>query len=173
MAGGNPGSDVPPRPVTVHKLDALGREVWRYPGHLVAETDDTRTLEAFFDRQDGDLGGLPLRRGDRFLETFYSNRWYSVFAISEPGAGRFKGWYCNLSRPARFEIADIFAEDLELDLIVFPDGRDVVLDVEEYEALNLGGEERAQVDRALRELRELARGRQPPFEAADAPGPSS
>ena len=154
-----------PRAVTIHKLDAAGREVWRYPARLLAETGSERKLEATFDREDGNLAGLPLRRGDRFLESFYTDRWYSVFAISDALDGRFKGWYCNLSRPARFEAADIFAEDLALDLIVFPDGRQVVLDVEEYEELSLEPHERVQVDRAMAELRDMAAKRQPPFDA--------
>jgi uncharacterized protein len=153
-----------PRPITVHKLDAAGREVWRYPARLLAETGPERKLEAVFDREDGNLAGLQLRRGDRFLETFYADRWYSVFAISDALDGRFKGWYCNLSRPARFEVTDIFAEDLALDLIVFPNGRQVVLDAEEYEQLSLEPDERAQVDRAIAELRMLARGRLSPFD---------
>jgi predicted RNA-binding protein associated with RNAse of E/G family len=151
--------------VVVHKMDAAGREVWSYPARLLAQSPHERHLEAVFDRQDGVLGGLSLRRGDRFLETFYSNRWFSVFAIYDVQTGEFKGWYCNFSRPARFEPADIYAEDLALDLIVFPDGREVVLDDDEYKELELSDEEQEQVERAMKELRELAGRREPPFDA--------
>jgi len=149
--------------ITVHKLDARGREVWTYTGKALRRSPSSVTLEAIFDREDDDLAGLQLRRGDRFLETFYADRWYSVFSISDALDGRFKGWYCNLSRPARFEATEILAEDLALDLIVFPDGRQVVLDADEYEGLGLVPEERVQVDRAMEELRELAFRKSPPF----------
>jgi uncharacterized protein len=151
--------------VEVHKLDALGREVWTYPGRLLSDSADSRTLEATFDRKDGDLGELQLRRGDRFVETFYSDRWYSVFAIHDVYSGRLKAWYCNLSRPARFEVGHIFAEDLALDLVIFPDGRETLLDEDEYAALNLDEVERGKVGEGLEELREMAREGLPPFEA--------
>lgn len=149
----------------MHKLDAVGREVWSYPARLLSESAGKRILEAAFDREDGDLGGLQLRRGDRFVETFYTERWYSVFAIHDVDSGRLKAWYCNLSRPARFEVGHIFAEDLALDLVIFPDGRQTLLDEDEYAALNLDEVEQAKVSEALKELRDMAREGLPPFEA--------
>ena len=43
--------------------------------------------------------------------------------------------------------------DLALDLLVYPDGRQLVLDLDDYESLNLPPEERQQVEAALDELK--------------------
>jgi predicted RNA-binding protein associated with RNAse of E/G family len=148
--------------VTVHKLNATGQEILAYPARVIARGPTSIRLEARFDRGDVALPGLTLRRGDRMIETFYADRWYNVFAIHEGRAGRLKAWYCNITRPARLEPQDVFAEDLALDLLVYPDGGDLVLDEDEFSALALSPEERAAAQRALAELRELAARRRGP-----------
>ncbi len=156
----------PSRPtITVHKLDARGAETWRYAGRLLEQTDSAVRLEAVFDRPDADLAGLQLRRGDRFVETFYTDRWYNVFAVHDADDDRLKGWYCNVTRPARLspDGRHLYAEDLAIDLIVFPDGRWQVLDEEEYAALDIPLEERRHALRALAELQAMAMGQRGPF----------
>ena len=48
-----------------------------------------------------------------------------------------KGWYCNITRPARFGPGRVTAEDLALDVFVYPDGRTLVLDEEEFADMKL------------------------------------
>jgi len=79
-------------PITVHKLDETGREVWYYHGVVLDRTTTSLTLEAHFDRQDLDFHGMLLRRGDRFVETYYSDRWYNVFAIYDVDDDHHKCW---------------------------------------------------------------------------------
>ena len=79
-------------PITVHKLDETGREVWYYPGVVLDRTTTSLTLEAHFDHQDLDFHGMLLRRGDRFVETYYSDRWYNVFAIYDVDDDHHKCW---------------------------------------------------------------------------------
>lgn len=151
------------RTITVHKLDAAGREVWAYPTRLVARGPAWIRVEGTFDRDDVVVGGLGLRRGDRMLELFFADRWYNVFAILDGAHGGLKAWYCNITRPARLEAADVFAEDLALDLLVYPDGHSLVLDEDEFEGLRLTPDEQARALAALTELRELGAKRQGPF----------
>jgi predicted RNA-binding protein associated with RNAse of E/G family len=151
------------KPIKIHKLDAKGNEQWRYEG-IVQEEDDTRiTLEAYFDHEEVEFEGIQLRRGDRFVETFYFDRWYNIFAIYDGKTDEFKGWYCNITRPARIEMNHLYAEDLALDLIVFPDRTYQVVDQDEFEALNLSRSDRSKALYALDELIERAKAALQPF----------
>lgn len=150
--------------VTVHKLDHNGVEVWTYSGVIVARGDGYAVLEAIFDRERVEVGFLTLLKGDRFIESYYDDRWYNVFEVHAAGSDRVKGWYCNVARPARIEPADIYQEDLALDLIVSPDGNNQVLDEDEFAALDLPESDARQARRALELLQEQAELGQPPFE---------
>ena len=67
--------------LTVIKLDLENKETWRYKGHVLARDDRSITLEAFFDREDMHFHGIFLGKGDRFVETYYTDRWYNIFEI--------------------------------------------------------------------------------------------
>ena len=136
----------------VSKRDVNGREVWGYPARLLVRGAHCVRLEAFFDRPDTWLHGMLLGRGDRFLETFYSDRWYNIFEIHARQDGALRGWYCNVGYPALLGAEVISYRDLALDLLVFPDGRQVVLDEDEFAALPLDAWTRAQARRALMTL---------------------
>jgi uncharacterized protein len=140
--------------VTVIKLDHQGRETWRYRGELLEKSFRHIVLEAFFDRDDTLLDGLLLKRGDRFIETYYTDRWYNTFDIYDVDDGRFKGAYCNIGKPAEFAGDTISYRDLALDLIVLPDGEQIVVDEDEFEALPLTEQERQQARSALHELQQ-------------------
>lgn len=149
--------------IMVHKLDHRGREVWRYPARVIERSPPMLILEAFFDRDNQTIGGLSLHRGDRFVETYFTDRWYNIFAVHEGGDGPLKGWYCNIARPARFEPGHVFAEDLALDLIVDPLGRWIVLDQEEFERLEIPLRDRERATQALELLQHLAATHADPF----------
>ena len=69
---------------------------------------------------------------------------------------RIKGWYCNLGRPATWDAPDMISYiDLELDLWVAVDGKQTVLDEDEFEALELDETTRSKVLAALAELQNL------------------
>ena len=151
-------------PITVHKLDETGHEVWRYNGVVINRTATSLTLEARFDRQDLEFKGVLLRRGDRFVETYYSDRWYNVFAIYDVDDDHHKCWYCNIARPARIEANHIYAEDLALDLIVTSDGEQIVVDEEEFALLEISPEERQRALETLGCLQTMAANRDGPFQ---------
>jgi len=138
--------------ITIIKGDHNGREVWRYRGRLLQRLVDRIVVEAFFDREDRMLEDLALTKGDRFVETYFTARWYNYFKIYTQPGDLLKGWYCNVSYPAVYQPGRIAYRDLALDLLVFPDGRQVVLDRDEFQALDLNPEIRCQALKALAEL---------------------
>lgn len=138
--------------VTVIKLDYLGQETWRYQGKVLERGENYLVLEAYYDRQDAHFDGLLLKKGDQFIETFYSDRWYNIFEIYDMSNGQLKGWYCNIGWPAVFDNTLISYRDLALDLLVFPDGRQTILDQDEFEALPLSSNVRRQAIAALSAL---------------------
>ena len=140
---------------TVYKLDHHGREVWRYPARVLARDAHSIRLEGFFNRDDTLVGPAVFKRGDRLVETFYSDRWYNVFAVYDRDDGALKGWYCNVTRPATITGDAVSGDDLALDVWVSPDGAVVVLDEDEFEALALNDEEREAARGALAQIIEL------------------
>jgi predicted RNA-binding protein associated with RNAse of E/G family len=149
--------------LTIHKLDEKGNELWAYEARVIKQNDSLITLVAVFDRDDVDIAGLQLRRGDRFVETFYFNRWYNIFAIYQQMTNGFKGWYCNIARPAWLEGNHLFAEDLALDLVVMPDRLMTVIDQAEFENLTIPAVERMKALEALDELMDIAQNAEDPF----------
>lgn len=151
--------------VTVYKLDDRGQELLHYRGRLLSRGPAFVQLEATFDRPGRQVGPLELERGDRFVETFYADRWYNVFAVFDGSDNSFRGWYCNIARPARIEGNVVHQEDLALDLAVTAAGKQAVMDLDEFGRLRLNIEERNEALAALRQLRSLAEAGKPPFDA--------
>jgi predicted RNA-binding protein associated with RNAse of E/G family len=145
--------------ITVIKRDAAGRETWRYTGQLLERVDGRVRLEARFNRDDLPFHGILLGRNDRFVETFFTDRWYNIFAIHARDDDHLRGWYCNIGRPAVWESENgrlaLSYEDLALDLLIYPDGKQLVLDEDEFEALALAEDDRRAALNALAELRQF------------------
>lgn len=150
--------------VTVRKLDHAGREVISYPGEVLKREDGAIVLRTSWDREPMDLGFVVLEPDDNWTETFYADRWYNIFEIRADD-GHLKGWYCNVTRPARITEGEVAAEDLALDLWVEPDGETKVLDEDEFAELPLSPEERTKARQALVELRFRAGEGMPPFDS--------
>ena len=142
--------------VTVYKLDHNGREVWQYPASVIERGPNHIRLEAFFNRDDMDLGYTTFKRGDRFVEFFYADRWYNIFAVYDRDDGALKGWYCNVCRPAEISETDVRCDDLALDAWIDPGGGLTLLDEDEFAALELPAEDVGQALAAVGQLRALA-----------------
>ena len=138
--------------VTVLKLDPWGKETWRYEGRILRSDGTSLVLEAFFNRDNRPFMGTTLKRGDRFVEFYYSDRWYNVFEIYDRDDGSFKGWYGNVSTPTIFAQDRVEYRDLYLDVWAEPSGLQTVLDEEEFHNAPLDDLTRA---RALRGLAAL------------------
>lgn len=143
----------------VRKLNLQRIETWRYPGRLLERGPNWLTIEAHFNRPDTPFHGILLGQGDRFVETFYTERWYNIFEIHDRQDDYIKGWYCNICLPAELEDGAISYVDLALDLLVYPDGRQLTLDEDEFEALRPDTKMRGQALTALAALQDLFRRR--------------
>ncbi len=143
--------------VVVIKLDQQRRETWRYSGTVLRRWPDAVLLQARFNRDDMDFHGMPFGRGDRFIEIYYSDRWYNLYELHDQEDDHLKGWYCNVGMPAEISAVQaglqISYVDLALDLLVFPDGRQLVLDEDEFAALDLNTSTAASAGAALDELK--------------------
>ena len=158
------------REVTVYKLDLQGQALLTYGGRLVARHENEVVLEAPYTFGRRELGYVTLENGDRFVEHFYTDRWYNVFVIHDGQTDALKGWYCNITRPAEFvetpgDGLAVRAVDLALDYFRQPSGQEFVLDEEEFAALPLTPEAVAAAWAALAELRRRAAERAGPFAA--------
>ena len=152
--------------VSVCKRTARGEVVLEYAGEVLERGAHHICVEAFFMFDDRDAGYVVYKRGDRFVEWHYSDRWYNVFQLYDRDDGRFKGWYCNISRPAVIEADRVCSDDLALDVFVSPSGDALILDEDEFGALDLSDEERRAARQAVESIRRAVRLREPPFNSA-------
>ena len=148
--------------VRVQKLNLAGQLTWQYEGRVLRHEPNAVVLEAYFNRPDMPFVDTVFKQNDRFIETFYMDRWYNTFEVHDRDDGRLKGWYCNIGRPATVGPDTVSYVDLALDLWVTPDGRQTVLDEDEFEALALSAEERETARSTLRDLRAAFESKRPP-----------
>ena len=148
--------------ITVLKRGLNGEVTWKYEGRTLKRETNCVVLEAFFNRDDMLFMDVVLKRGDRFVETFYSDRWYNVFEIYDRDGGAFKGWYCNIGYPAVLEKDTVSYIDLALDLWVAADGTQTVLDEEEFLGLPVDVMVRTQAVSALEDLKKKFSNKKPP-----------
>lgn len=143
----------PKSEITVLKLNLQGEETWRYTGEIISEDQEKVILQALFNREDTPFYEILLKKDDRFIETFFLDRWYNIFEIHDRDDDQLKGWYCNISYPAKRKGQVISYIDLALDLLVYPDGRQLTLDEDEFLELHLAPEVQAQALSAMAELK--------------------
>ncbi|RLC73528.1 MAG: DUF402 domain-containing protein [Chloroflexi bacterium] len=155
--------------ITIRKLDHAGRQVLAYQGQVLRRESSAIVLRTGWSRGPLDVGYVILEPGDRWTEYFYADRWYNIFEIRSSDS-RLKGWYCNITRPARITSDEVAAEDLALDLWVAPDGEMLVLDEDEFAALALPPAEHDAAQQALAELQAMVRRKAPPFDGRDDDG---
>ena len=148
--------------ITVLKKNPAGEVTWQYKGAVLQREPDFVVLEALFDRADMPFMDLVFKNGDRFVEYYYADRWYNIFEIYDHDDGQIKGWYCNVGMPAVIEDGVVSYVDLALDLWVSADGRQTVLDEDEFEALQLDDELRTGALTGLNELKQLFITKKPP-----------
>jgi protein associated with RNAse G/E len=148
--------------ITVLKRNLAGEVTWQYEGRVLKRGSSCVILEAFFNRDDMPFMEVVFKRGDRFVETFYSDRWYNVFEIHDRDDGSFKGWYCNVGYPAVIERDTVSYIDLALDLWVSANGAQTVLDEDEFLGLSMDVMTRAQAVTALDQLKQKLANKKPP-----------
>lgn len=117
--------------MTIIKCDAHHVEQLRYQGTLHKQDPHAVVILAHWTMPRRDLGYTCFEPGDVFIEYFYPDRWFNIFAIYEHNM-TFKGWYCNITEPAHIQHTIIEQIDLFLDIWVNPDGTTLLLDEDEF-----------------------------------------
>jgi len=148
--------------IRVLKCNLEGEVTWEYKGRVLQREPNAIVLEAFFNRSDTPFMNVILKEKDRFVETFYVDRWYNIFEIYDRDDGRFKGWYCNVGQPAEITNGKVSYVDLALDLWVSVDGKQSVLDEDEFAALRMDANHREKALMALVELQQIFQTKRPP-----------
>lgn len=147
----------------VLKKNLADETTWQYEGVVLHRGENEITLEALFNRDDMPFMDIVLKRNDRFVETFYSNKWYNIFEIYDRDDGKFKGFYCNIGKPAVIEDDFVSYVDLALDLWVSANGTQTVLDEDELNELNLDDDLKQKIYDGLKELQEAIKTKNPPL----------
>lgn len=148
--------------IKVQKKNPEGDVTYEYEGTLLSQDEHSIVLEALFDRADMPFMDVMFKTGDRFVEYYYTERWYNIFVIYDRDDSRLKGWYCNIGKPAVFEDGVVSYIDLALDLWVSTTGQQTVLDEDEFEALEINKELRDGALRGLDDLKQLFLNGTPP-----------
>ena len=155
--------------LTVKKLNLHRELVIAYEGTVLECTSQAIVLEARFSRETMDLGYTIFEHHDRFIEHFFSDRWYNIFEIHSVHDDHLKGWYCNIVQPAVFATGTIEQVDLALDMWINPDGSYRVLDQAEFDALEIDQATRRRAQQAVGELIYLLYHHAAPFTSIDQP----
>jgi uncharacterized protein len=126
-----------------------------YSGELVERGPNHIVIDARFDKDGVSMEDIPIKRGDHFIETYYSDRWYNIYEVRSGADEGLKAWYCNVSYPAEITAEQVTFRDLALDLLVYPDGRQAVLDEDEFATLVIPPEDKLQALAGLQQLKDL------------------
>lgn len=139
--------------IQIHKPGK--RQTVTYQSEVLEAAGSHVLVLARWDRPRLDLGYMVFEPGDLFYEHFYTDQWFNVYAVLGSD-GTPKGWYCNITRPARFDGAVLESEDLELDLFVSTDRQTLLtLDMDEFLARDFATHDPAAHAAALAALEEL------------------
>ena len=151
------------RMITVVKQNPRGEVKIQYQGEVIEHTPHGVILQAYWRHPAKDLGYTCFEPGDRFIEYYYTNRWFNIFDIAT-AEGKRKGWYCNVAEPAVIFNDHIEQVDLLLDVWVSPEGETLILDEDEFEAdKTLRDAQRHGARQGLQELLALIAARQEAF----------
>lgn len=115
--------------INSRKYDGTIRRIWTC--RFVSQEDSLLVFEGEFESEvtHPDLGHITA--GTRSLEYYWLDRWYNVFRFFEP-TGEFRNLYCNVNMPPTFENGVLDYIDLDIDVVVWPDGSMKVLDENDF-----------------------------------------
>ncbi len=128
--------------LSVIKLAPDGSEAARYPGEVAVGLDDDAwvIVHARWTHGTIELDGLEIRNGDHLLEWFSPRHSLNAFAVLT-AEGHFKGWYANVTHPARLDRTmnppHLIWHDLYVDLVGLPDKTFTIRDDDELQASGL------------------------------------
>lgn len=116
--------------INSRKLDGTVRRSWTC--RFVSQQDSHLIFEGEFESDvvHPDLGHIVA--GTRSVEHYWLDRWYNVFRFFEP-TGEFRNIYYNINMPPTLSDGALDYVDLDIDIVVWPDGRVVILDESDFE----------------------------------------
>lgn len=116
--------------VNSRKYDGTIRRTWNC--ELIEQNGNALVFVGVFDHDvsHSDLGDIAA--GTISYEYYWLDRWYNIFCFHEPD-GTFRNYYCNINMPPVFDGGILDYVDLDIDVVVWPDGKYQVLDEIEYE----------------------------------------
>jgi uncharacterized protein len=150
--------------VESQKLDGSSHKAW--PAKLLQFKANLLVVEAVFPTSVSHqlLGEIPA--GTVSIEYYWLDRWYNIFRFLN-ATGGLRNYYCNITMPPAFNGKTLSYKDLDLDLVVFPDGSSQILDEAEFNqnALLMGYHSgiKQQAQAALTELLSFIKLRTFPF----------
>ena len=117
--------------VNSRKFDGTIRRSWKC--EFVTRDENSIDVVGTFDHrvEHNHLGVI--EAGTISHERFYLDRWYNYFIFRAP-TGAFRNYYLNICMPPDVGDHTIDYIDLDIDLIIWPDGRWRALDLDEFEA---------------------------------------
>ena len=117
--------------VTINAKKYNGTIHRSWQGELLFEDDSMLGIAAVFehDVKHPDLGLI--ENNTVSFEYFFMNKWFNAFRFHRP-YGIFRNWYCNICVPPSFSGDTIDFIDLDIDIVVWPDGRVETLDMKEF-----------------------------------------
>lgn len=74
--------------VIAQKLDLAGKVLIEYEGEELRRDEKSIVIEALFTRDDMPFMDVVFKKGDRFVEYYYSDRWYNIFEIYDRDDGK-------------------------------------------------------------------------------------
>lgn len=129
--------------LTVRKHDWRGTFRYAWEGELIEDRPPVLVIAATWQGPgEPAVGEIRFERGDRFTEYYYLDRPHALWKIERPD-GALKGWYCNVNTLPVREGTTLSFNDLILDVLVYPDGRFMALDRDEFAAARDAGLSRA------------------------------
>ncbi len=142
--------------INSRKYDGSISRTWHC--NLVAQQGSLLTFLGVFD-QDLDHPHLGfIKKGTISHEFYWADRWYNIFRFHESD-GSFRNYYCNINMPPTFNNGVLDYVDLDIDFVIWPDGRVIELDRDEYEEngekFAFSQELKDSVENAISELKAL------------------
>jgi protein associated with RNAse G/E len=154
--------------VISRSVDGSVKRSWK--AELVRRESNELVLRGtFVDTVDHTALGT-IEKGTVSTEYFWANRWFNVFRF-EGTDGRLRNFYCNVAMPPKIDDKIVDYVDLEVDIVVWPDRRMAVLDIEEFDEIiserRIDEASESEARAALEEIRRMIVASEYPFQFGD------
>lgn len=116
--------------INSRKYDQSIRRTWTC--NLIERNDSLIMLVGEFDRDVEHPGLGTISRGTLSYEYYWHDRWFNIFRFHEPD-GALRNYYCNVAMPPTLANCVLDYVDLDIDIVVWPDGKYEVVDRDDFE----------------------------------------